>query len=53
MPSPLKPYRRMTLNSLFIFTCKSLSDKNEPTLDSVLLGYGQQMYRASANFCDA
>lgn len=38
--------------SWLIFTCESLSDKNEPTVFYIfLLGYGQQMYHASADFC--
>lgn len=40
--------------SWFTFTCKNWTDKNGPTvLGSFLLGYGQWMYHASANFCDA
>lgn len=41
--------------SWFICTCKSLTNKNEPIAlySFFLLGYGQQMYHTSENFCDA
>lgn len=56
MPAKRVPYpANLTAEWLWkLICCKSLTDESVPiALYSFLLGYDQQMYHASENFCDA